>query len=64
MRHRVETPKTRFDVVKAYLELQKIRRVLEREEATVHPTRALHSKREKDGGSNSQQLKHSHRIPV
>lgn len=63
MRHRVETPKTRFDVVKAYLELQKIRRALEREEATVHPMRALHSKPEVET-SNSQELQHSHTIPV
>jgi len=64
MRHRVDTPKTRFDVVKAYLELQKIRRALEREEATMHPAHALHAKRETDEGSNSQQLHHSHTITV
>ena len=56
MRHRVsaETPKTKFDVAKAYFELQRLRRAVEREEANVHPTRALHQKRKsKDAGSKS-----------
>ena len=56
MRQRLsaETPKTRFDVAKAYFELQRIRRAVEREEATIHPTRVLYQKRKsKDVGSKS-----------
>jgi hypothetical protein len=47
MRKRIsaETPKARFDVAKAYLELQRIRRAVEREEANIHPTRVLYQKR-------------------
>jgi hypothetical protein len=46
MRHRIsaETPKTRFDVAKAYLDLKRIRRAVEREEANVQPARILYQK--------------------
>jgi hypothetical protein len=56
MRQRIsaETPKTRFDVAKAYFELQRIRRAVEREEANVHPAQVLYQKRKpKDAGSKS-----------
>ena len=56
MRKRIsaETPKARFDVAKAYLELQRIRRAVEREEANIHPTHVLYQKRKpKDGKAKS-----------
>jgi hypothetical protein len=50
-----QTPRSRFDVAKAYLELQRIRRAVELEEAAVHLTRTLHPKRKPtNAGSKSQ----------
>jgi hypothetical protein len=48
------TPRSRFDVAKAYLELQQIRRAVEREEAAAHSMQTLHPKRKPaDAGSKS-----------